>query len=302
MAPLDDWSWVRRDVPLATKTTWGIGGSARYFAEPPEGEVPALVAAARDAGLPLALLGKGSNTLAADGPIDAVVCHLGTTHTGLRVEGDRLVAAAGVPLPKLSRFAANAGYAGFEFLVGIPGNVGGGVAMNAGTVGYEPRCIADVLDRVAVVDAEGATSVLPAEALGLTYRRSAAAARRWVVTAAWFRVPPAGDPEPIRRRTREHLEARQRTQPLDRRTAGSVFKNPPGGRSAGQLIDEAGLRGHRLGGARVSPVHANWIENVEAATAADVEALIAYVQQVVAKRSGLELQTEVTRLGDTPPS
>ncbi|MEM9882927.1 MAG: UDP-N-acetylmuramate dehydrogenase [Planctomycetota bacterium] len=302
MGTLDDLPWVRRDVPLASKTTWGVGGSARYFAEPPEDEVPTLIAAARDAGLPLGLLGKGSNTLAADGTIDAVVCHLGTTHTGLRIDGDRLVAAAGVPLPKLSRFAANAGYAGFEFLVGIPGNVGGGVAMNAGTVGYEPRCIADVLDRVEVVDAGGVTRVLPAEELGLTYRHSDAPAHHWIVTAAWFGLPAAGDPEPIRRRTRDHLEARQRTQPLDRRTAGSVFKNPPGGRSAGQLIDEAGLRGHRLGGARVSPVHANWIENLEAATAADVERLIAHVQEVVDRRFGVALQTEVTRLGAVSPS
>lgn len=286
---------LREHVVLAPFTTWRVGGPARWYAEPAPETLPGLLAFAAERKLPVYLLGRGSNTLIPDEGVEGLVLHFRSGFQELRLEAGEgiLYAEAGVSLPKLSRYAAQQACPGFEFLVGIPGTVGGGIAMNAGTVAYSPRCMADVLDSVQVLAMDGTPHSLEASALGLDYRKSNLAETGYIVTSARFHAQPGNDADGIRQRTLQHLEERKRLQPLDKPTAGSTFVNPGTGKSAGQYIEEAGLKGFSIGGAMVSPKHANWIENTGTATARDIKALIAHIQAVVQARFGIALRTEI---------
>jgi len=286
----------RCGVPLAPYTTWNIGGPADTFVEPAtRDELLAVFRYALGARLPLTILGRGSNSLVDDAGVPGVVVCLRQVFDRVEVLGARQLvrAEAGCPLPKLAVAAGRHGLSGFEFLIGIPGTVGAGVAINAGTGGVDGPSIRDILVDAAVLDLQtGEVRVLSAEQLGLRYRHSDVLGRLWVLEAS-FRGDVSDDPQAIQERHKEALKKRALKQPLGRHTSGSVFKQPLGGQPAGWYIDHAGLKGYRVGNAVVSAKHANWIENVGGASSADVRALMAHVQRTVLEAFGVALEREV---------
>jgi UDP-N-acetylmuramate dehydrogenase len=290
---------LRRSVPLAGVTTYRFGGAASWWAEPDDvAALSAVRAAAVHLGLPVVVLGRGSNVVVSDHGLDAVVVRLGGgfATTGLDADGT-VVAGAAAHQPKVARFSVDHDRGGLEFLVGIPGSIGGGVRMNAGCFGSE---FADVLIDVAVFDLEdGSVSTRPADALDMSYR-STNLTDRHVVVSARLRTEPQ-PAELGRRHMREITRRRRLTQPGGTLNAGSVFKNPPGD-AAGRLIDAAGLKGLTVGGARVSPRHANFFEATDGASAQDVFDLVAEVRRRVREASGASLEPEIRFLGTFEPA
>ncbi len=282
---------VRYGERLAGRTTWRVGGPADLFYVPPTvAALAAFLSAYRDR--PLLWLGLGSNTLVRDGGFRGAAIVTAGGLGDLVLVGKTVRAEAGVPLAKLTRFCAQCGYAGLEFLAGIPGTVGGALAMNAGAGGHE---IWDYVAAVETIDRHGQVDVRTRADFEIAYRRAASAREEWFVSASF--VLPAGDTEAGMARIREHLAMRNRTQPMQTANAGSVFRNPPGD-YAGRLIESAGLKGLREGGAVVSPRHANFIINEGTASAADIECLIGRVQALVQERTGILLSPEVKIVGD----
>lgn len=281
-------------VPLAPRTTWRIGGPAEYFAVPREvEEVFALFRLAADRGWPLFFLGRGSNVLVADAGLPGLTIQVGGLK-GLSREGDRLRAGAGVPLPQLARRLAAQGVSGFEFLEGIPGTIGAGVRLNAGAFGSQ---LGERLTRVYVATPRGRWLEFSPAELEPGYRSSRLLDfPHWLVVAAEFHLPGEDDPMAIRARMAQLAARRRAVQPRNPRSCGSVFKNPPQGPPAGRLIEEAGLKGRRIGDAVVSRKHANFILNAGRATAAQVKALIALIQEEVWRRFGVALAREVVFL------
>jgi UDP-N-acetylenolpyruvoylglucosamine reductase len=285
-------SRIREDVPLARMTTIGAGGAARFFAEPATlAELEELVAAAREAGHAIEAVGLGSNLLVHDGGVDALVLRLAGALAEVRVEGDLLVAGGGATNAVCLHRARDAGLGGFEFASAIPGTVGGGVRMNAGAYG---RDFAAVILDVTAVSGDGRRTLGPEE-LGLAYRTSALRPGEIVATVR-LRLDQR-EPAEIKAHVAELLAQRKATQPTNRRTFGSVFKNPPGEHGAGWLIERCGLKGFAVGGAVVSPRHANFIENSGGATAADALAVMAEARRRVHAEFGVELEHEVRFLG-----
>ncbi len=286
---------VREKVPLAPFTTWRIGGSARWYARPSADSLPGLLALANEGGIPVCFLGRGSNVLIGDDGIDGLVVHSKQSLEGIhRISDDLVEADAGVPLPRLSRFVANLGCAGFEFLIGIPGTVGGGIVINAGLRSPFRREISDVLDAVDVLESDGTICTLAARELGLRYRGSTLLERGLFVLRARFRLEDfRSGSEVIRKRTAHHLLERRQNQPLNRRTAGSTFKQVQAGPATGWYIEKAGLKGHRVGGAMVSHKHANWIETDSDARADDVRGLMEVMVGTVQEKFGVKLEREV---------
>jgi UDP-N-acetylmuramate dehydrogenase len=280
------------DVSLAPLTTWKIGGAAARLAAPARVEdVYCLMRLAQEQGWPLFFLGRGSNVLIADTGLPGLTLHLAKGLQGIDRRGDTLKVGAGVALPRLAQAATRLGLSGFEFLAGIPGTVGGAVRLNAGA---ENRCLADVLRRVWVVTPQLRLVEFQAAELGLGYRSSLLLNfPHWLVVEAEFALREPGDPEAIKARMRELLLARQARQPANPKSCGSVFKNPPGGPSAGWLIDQARLKGRSWGDAVVSRKHANFILNRGQATASEVKALIAEIQETVWRAHGVVLEREV---------
>lgn len=287
---------VREHEPLAGHTTLGTGGPARWFAEPSSIEELRLVlqlAAAR--GAQVVSIGLGSNLLVADDGFEGFVLKLSGSLS--RAEVDRparaLLAGGGASLAVCLHRARAAALGGLEFACAIPGTVGGGVWMNAGAYGSQ---IADVLERALVVDAGGERWLDPGE-LGLEYRRSGLR-RGQIVARARFRLEPR-PPEEIRARVADFQARRKEAQPTNRRTFGSVFKNPLEQElTAGRLLDACGLRGFRSGGAQISPRHANFIENAGTATTQDALDLIAEARRRAQERFGVALEPEVQLLGE----
>lgn len=282
--------------PLAAYTTWNIGGEAEVLLEPESAdELVAAYLYAKDAGLPLTILGRGSNTLIDDAGIPGVVVCLRSAFDTVTVDSEQgtVHAEAGCPLPKLAVKAGQGGLSGFEFLTGIPGTVGAGVAINAGVGGAHGISISERLERVRTLELEtGSVQTLSANQAGLRYRHSDLLHRHWVLDAT-FRAEKRDDVSAIKARQKEVLKKRAAKQPLQRHTSGSVFKQPEGGEPAGWYIDQVGLKGYRVGGAVVSPKHANWIENGGDATSQDVKTLMAHIQEVVEKEFGVWLKREV---------
>jgi UDP-N-acetylmuramate dehydrogenase len=285
-------------VPLARFTTIGTGGPARFFARPASvAELQELLAWAAAEGVGVETIGLGSNLLVHDDGVDALVLRLEGELADARVEGDVLVAGGGATNAVCLHRARDADRGGLEFASAIPGTVGGGVRMNAGAYGVEFR---DVLAEATIVSAAGERTAGPAE-LELGYRHSALLPGE-VVAAVRLRLEPRPAVE-VKARVAELLAQRKATQPTTKRTFGSVFKNPSAERGAGRLIEEAGLKGHRIGGALVSPRHANFIENAGDATSADAIALMAEARRRVHEQFGIELEHEVRFLGplELPP-
>jgi UDP-N-acetylmuramate dehydrogenase len=284
---------IDEGVELARFTTLGTGGPARAFARPEsEAAVAELLQWAQQRSLDVAVAGLGSNLLAADDGVEALVLKLGGELASVEAEGDTLRVGGGAANAVALHRARTAGLGGFEFACAIPGTIGGGVWMNAGAYGGD---FAGVLERVLVATAGGSGWLTPAE-LGLSYRHSELRHGQ-VVLRAELRLRPR-PPEEIKAEVRELNTRRKEAQPTNRRTFGSVFKNPEHELSAGRMLEACGLKGQRIGGAQISPKHANFIENAEAATTADALALMAEARRRAHEQFGVRLEHEVEFLGD----
>lgn len=283
---------VSAGAPLASVTWFQVGGPAEVMVRPMDLEDLVTLLKGRPLDVPLLVLGVGSNLLVRDGGLSGIVVRLGRGFAGIVAEaGARLRVGASALDLNVSLAARDAGIAGLEFLRGIPGTIGGAFRTNAGAYGAELR---DVLVEATVVDGMGAVHVLGPEAFHFTYRHSDFPAD-WIVTEAVLQGRP-GVPAEIGARMDEIATAREDSQPVRSRTGGSTFKNPPGYR-AWELVDAAGCRGLRRGGAVVSEKHCNFLINDGGATAADIEGLGEDVRRRVHEQSGVTLEWEIMRLG-----
>lgn len=285
---------ARAGEPLVKKTWWRVGGPADAYVEADDLEaVRTVVAVARELAAPVCVLGNASNLLVSDRGIRGVVLRLGGELAGAEDAGEGLVRlGGGAKLVPLMKRAEKAGWSGLEVLAGVPGTVGGAIRMNAGTALGE---VADRLVDVEVVLRDGSVERLGKDALRMAYRHAELPDGAIVVAARLRRTDE--DPVVAWARAAEHLEYRARTQPIDVPTCGSTFRNPPGDR-AGRLIEAAGLKGTTIGGAQVSPKHANFLVNLGTATADDLRALIEHIQAEVDARFGVRLEPEVHLAGD----
>jgi UDP-N-acetylmuramate dehydrogenase len=283
---------IEENVLLSRFTTLGTGGPARWFAKPQTlDDLTAALEWAAERGVPVSVVGLGSNLLVADEGVDGLVLKLSGELAGAAVEGDRLLAGAGAPLAVCLHRVRTASLGGFEFACAIPGTVGGGVKMNAGAYGGD---FAGVLERALVVSAEGGGWRTPAE-LGLEYRRSGLGEGEVVAQAEFGLAPrPA---EEIKATIAEMQAQRKAAQPTNKRTFGSVFKNPEHELTAGRMLEACGLRGHRIGGGQISPRHANFIENADGARSEDAIALMAEARRRALEQFGVTLEHEVQLLG-----
>ena len=283
---------IEEGVELSRHTTLGTGGPARAFARPESvPDVEALLRWAAEHGLPVAVVGLGSNLLVADEGVDALVLRLAGGLTDVAVEGELLRVGGGAANAVCLHRARAAGLGGFEFACAIPGTIGGGVWMNAGAYGGD---FSAVLARALVATADGSSWLTPFE-LGLSYRHSELRHGQVVVEAELRLHLREGDE--IRAAIRELNAKRKAAQPTNRRTFGSVFKNPEHELSAGRMLEACGLKGYRIGGAQISPKHANFIENAGGARTADAIALMAEARRRAHEQFGVELRHEVELLG-----
>jgi UDP-N-acetylenolpyruvoylglucosamine reductase len=284
---------IEEGVRLSRFTTLGTGGPARAFARPEsQAEVEELLCWAQQRALAVAVVGLGSNLLAADDGVDALVLRLGGELAAVKADGEILRVGGGAANAVVLHRARAAGLGGFEFACAIPGTIGGGVWMNGGAYGGD---FAGVLERALVATADGCGWLTPGE-LGLSYRHSEVRHGQ-VVLRAELRLRPRS-PDQIKAEVRELNARRKEAQPTNRRTFGSVFKNPEHELSAGRMLDACGLKGHYHGGARISPKHANFIENDGDATTADALALMAEARRRAHEQFGVRLRHEVEFLGE----
>jgi UDP-N-acetylmuramate dehydrogenase len=279
------------DAPLAQVTWFRVGGPAEVMFRPADIDDLSAFLAAKPADVPVTVIGVASNLLVRDGGIKGVVVRLGRGFVEIETKNNVVAAGSGALDFNVALTARDAGIAGLEFLSGIPGTVGGGLRMNAGAYGSEFK---DVLEGATALDATGGRHELSLADLHLTYRH-AGVPEDWIFVAARFKGS-AGDKLAIARRMTEIQEAREQSQPIRAKTGGSTFANPPG-RKAWQLVDQAGCRGIRRGGAMISDKHANFLINTGDATAADIEGLGEEVRARVLAKTGITLEWEIKRVG-----
>ena len=283
---------MKQNIRLSRFTTLGTGGPARWFARPGRvEELVELLAWAHENSLPAAPIGLGSNLLVADEGFPGLALKLDGVLAMAKTGDGRLIAGGGAPLAVCLHRARAAELGGLEFLCAIPGTVGGAVWMNAGAYGSD---IASVLVKAHVADARGARWLTPAE-LGLRYRRSDLVTGQ-IVAGAEFRLEPK-PLDDIKATTAEMQAKRKAAQPTNKRTFGSVFKNPEHELTAGRMLEACGLKGFSIGGAQISPKHANFIENAGGASSADALALIAEARRRALEQFGVRLEPEVQLLG-----
>ncbi|OPL18754.1 MAG: hypothetical protein AVO35_13220 [Candidatus Aegiribacteria sp. MLS_C] len=284
-------------VDLGRLTTWRTGGPALAAAVSSVAELSFVLRACADMEVPWFVLGLGSNILASDSGCRRLVIRLSgamRSHSWSDRDGVPVLrCGAGAHLPSLSGAACTRGAAGLEFAVGIPGTVGGAVFMNAGAYGGSMSML---VSAVTVLDSDGRQRIIPVEECGFDYRRSRFQEERTVIAETELRLEP-GDPSELRSEARRVLELRRSRFPLDLPNAGSVFRKPFGEAAPGRLIEDAGLKGRREGGAMVSPLHANFIVNTGNATSADIRRLIDLVRDAVYRNSGVILEEEIRYLG-----
>jgi UDP-N-acetylmuramate dehydrogenase len=282
-------------APMHRHCTWRAGGPAEVLFEPADRQdlLALLRAAPRE--LPITWIGLGSNILVRDGGVRGVVVLTAGGLGTVQAEPGRVRADAGVPCAKVARVAAASGLGGVEFLIGIPGSIGGALAMNAGAFGGE---IWQLVEQIETVDRAGICRTRRREEYIIGYRSVSGPAGEWFLGCTLV-LPLAGDGDPLVR-GRALLAQRAATQPTGAASCGSVFRNPPGDH-AGRLIDAAGLKGFRIGGCQVSTKHANFIINDGNASAHDMEALILHLRDVVAMRFGVQLEPEVRIIGESSP-
>jgi UDP-N-acetylmuramate dehydrogenase len=293
------------DRPLSDLTWLRVGGPADWLFQPADEDDLAQFLAALDPAVAVFPMGVGSNLIVRDGGIRAVVIRLGRGFNGISVEGDRVVAGAAALDAHVAKRAAEAGL-DLTFLRTIPGSIGGAVRMNAGCYG---SYVADVLQEIRIVTREGRVETLPAKALNLRYRQSDLPVGAVIVGAVF--CAGAGDPAALEVKMAEQIAKRDASQPTKDRSAGSTFRNPLGRSSTGRaddshelkawkVIDDAGMRGARIGGAEMSTMHSNFLINAGGATAADLENLGEEVRKKVFQSSGITLEWEIMRVGEFP--
>ncbi|MBQ8815826.1 MAG: UDP-N-acetylmuramate dehydrogenase [Lachnospiraceae bacterium] len=276
------------NVPLAKYTTFHIGGLAECLISARSSkEVQLVLQFCHKYQVELHILGNGSNLLVDDRGIRGIVLYIGRRMQEITVNGTQIVADAGARMALVARAAAEAGLTGLEFSFGIPGTIGGGVIMNAGAYGGE---LSQVVTKVEAFDAEGNFHVLEGDALCFGYRKSTLKTHGYIVTKVYLECKP-GDKEAIQQLMADLGAQRRGKQPLEYPSAGSTFKRPEG-YFAGQLIDQAGLKGYTVGGAQVSEKHAGFIINKGGATSRDVRTLIGYIKTAVSEKFGVELEPE----------
>ncbi|ELR98917.1 UDP-N-acetylmuramate dehydrogenase [Gloeocapsa sp. PCC 73106] len=289
-------SLILSDVSLANLTSWRVGGLAQWYTAPRNWqELAAAFTWYNDQDLPLTLLGAGSNLLVSDRGIPGLI--LSTRHWRY-LDFDEATAqvtvSAGEPIARVAWQAAKRGWRGLEWAVGIPGTVGGAVVMNAGAHG---KAIADCLLQAKVISPQGNLEILQPEMLGYKYRYSLLQLEQKLVLDATLQLQPGFAKEVVRAETTRNLQQRKQSQPYDRPSCGSVFRNPPGF-AAGWLIEQLGLKGYQIGEAQVAHRHANFILNCGQATASEIFQLIGYVQGKVEEQWGITLETEVKLVGE----
>ena len=284
---------IKKEEPLSRHTTFRVGGPAEYLVTPENSQIPDVVALCRQQEVPLTIIGNGSNLLISDKGLRGVVLEVGKAASGIRmVDGEDLVVRAGTLLSETANFAAKNGLSGMEFAAGIPGSLGGAVVMNAGAYGGEMK---DILSGVRVLTKTGEIKVRPVDELDLSYRHSRMMDEEEIVLEARLNLTQ-GSEVVIRARMEELRKKRVEKQPLEYPSAGSTFKRPEG-YFAGKLIEEAGLRGYRIGDAQVSEKHCGFVINRGNASAAQILELMKYVQDRVKEASGVQLEPEVRLLG-----
>lgn len=290
----------QENVILAPLTTWKIGGPAEYLWLPEsESELVAALQWAGDRELPVHILGRGSNILVTDQGIKGLVISLkamldGGTRFVSKANGTGILEVpAGISLPRLSKLVAEHGYTGYEFYIGIPGTAGGAVTVNAGYGPGDERQTANRCIEVKTLSVTGELTWNAYADFNPVYRKTDLLDSGLIVTAARFALTERAPSRKIREETAMHLEMRRQRQPLNRPTAGSVFKGTSQGVPAAVFIEQCGLKGATVGGAKISEKHANWIENTGDATASDVKELIELVKNKVSKKAGIHLKEEI---------
>lgn len=287
---------LQRNVPMARYTTWGAGGNADYLAMPANVDELQSLLCKCDQSLPITWLGLGSNVLIRDGGIRGlVILTRGLQESLQQITENCITVGAGVSCAKVSRFAAACDLGGAEFLAGIPGTMGGALAMNAGAFGASTW---DIVQQVQTIHRNGELQYRAASEFQVAYRSVLLAEDTWFVSATL--ALHTADSAIAKSKVKSIIAARAASQPIGQRSCGSVFKNPAN-RFAAQLIEECGLKGFHIGGACVSEKHSNFIINRGEATAADIEQLIRHIQVQVKARFGVELEPEVRIIGETGP-
>ena len=280
---------------MSRHTTFKVGGPARYYLIPENtGEVRAAIDFADERELPYMVVGRGSNLLFSDREYHGVIIEIGEHFSDMSIHlNNTVVVKSGMTLTNMASRLARMGLAGFEFAGGIPGTVGGAIVMNAGAYGGE---IKDTLVEVTVMNEKGELVKLDADELDLSYRHSILQEKNWIVLSGTFTFG-SGSQDEIRAQIQEYNKRRREKQPLEYASAGSTFKRPEG-YFAGKLIEDAGLKGYHIGGARVSDKHAGFVINTGDATASEIHSLIEHVKRKVFEKSGVMLEPEVKMIGD----
>ena len=286
-------SGIFMEEPMKKHTTFRVGGPADVLVQPDETALAAILALCRQYHVPYSFIGNGSNLLVGDKGIRGVVIEMTDPMGNIEVDGTKITAQAGAMLSKIANTAASNGLGGMEFAAGIPGSVGGAVVMNAGAYGGEMK---DIIEKVYVLDENGAQLELDRDALDLGYRHSCIPDKKYIVTKVVLELVPRNEAE-IRSEMKELNEKRAEKQPLQYPSAGSTFKRPEG-YFAGKLIMDAGLRGYQVGGAQVSEKHCGFVINKGDATAADICQLMQDVSDKVQAQFGVVLEPEVKMIGE----
>lgn len=286
-------SGIFMEEPMKKHTTFRVGGPADVLVQPDETALAAILTLCRQYHVPYSFIGNGSNLLVGDKGIRGVVIEMTDPMGNIEVDGTKITAQAGAMLSKIANTAASNGLGGMEFAAGIPGSVGGAVVMNAGAYGGEMK---DIIEKVYVLDENGAQLELDRDALDLGYRHSCIPEKKYIVTKVVLELVPRNEAE-IRSEMKELNEKRAEKQPLQYPSAGSTFKRPEG-YFAGKLIMDAGLRGYQVGGAQVSEKHCGFVINKGDATAADICQLMQDVSDKVQAQFGVVLEPEVKMIGE----
>ena len=286
-------SGIFMEEPMKKHTTFRVGGPADVLVQPDETALAAILALCRQYHVSYSFIGNGSNLLVGDKGIRGVVIEMTDPMGNIEVDGTKITAQAGAMLSKIANTAASNGLGGMEFAAGIPGSVGGAVVMNAGAYGGEMK---DIIEKVYVLDENGAQLELDRDALDLGYRHSCIPEKKYIVTKVVLELVPRNEAE-IRSEMKELNEKRAEKQPLQYPSAGSTFKRPEG-YCAGKLIMDAGLRGYQVGGAQVSEKHCGFVINKGDATAADICQLMRDVSDKVQAQFGVVLEPEVKMIGE----
>lgn len=286
-------SGIFMEEPMKKHTTFRVGGPADVLVQPDETALAAILALCRQYHVPYSFIGNGSNLLVGDKGIRGVVIEMTDPMGNIEVDGTKITAQAGAMLSKIANTAASNGLGGMEFAAGIPGSVGGAVVMNAGAYGGEMK---DIIEKVYVLDENGAQLKLDRDALDFGYRHSCIPEKKYIVTKVVLELVPRDEAE-IRSEMKELNEKRAEKQPLQYPSAGSTFKRPEG-YFAGKLIMDAGLRGYQVGGAQVSEKHCGFVINKGDATAADICQLMQDVSDKVQAQFGVVLEPEVKMIGE----